>query len=331
MRAVVGPDPADPLQLTPQLADLPDPLPEKGEVVLEVAAAGLNHAELLQVRGLYPPPPGESPIPGLEAAGRIAALGHGVSGWAVGDRAMALLAGGGHGTRVVVPAGQLMRVPDNLSLVEAAAIPEAALTAWTNLVVEGRLIQGETVLITGATGGMGTFAVQLARELGGRVIAAGRSLERLQHLKAFGIRDLVIDGDDLAAQVQGLTDGRGADLVFDLTSGSHWNAHLEALRSRGRLILIGLTAGRQAQVDLSTILRKRLKIVGSVLRYRSREEKAELVQGFAAFALPRLLDERLRPLVDRTFPLEQAALAYEALRTGGAVGKIVLVMGDGKG
>lgn len=331
MRAVIGPDPSDTRRLTPLLADLPDPLPEKGEVVLDVAAAGLNHAELLQVRGLYPPPPGETPVPGLEAAGRIATLGYGVSGWAVGDRAMALLSGGGHGTKVVVPAGQLMRVPDNLSLVQAAAIPEAALTAWTNLVVEGRLIQGETVLITGATGGMGTFAVQLARELGGRVIAAGRSLDRLQELKAFGIRDFAIDGEDLPAQVQGLTDGRGVDLVFDLTSGPHWNAHLEALRPRGRLVLIGLSAGRQAEVDLSTVLRKRLKIVGSVLRYRSREEKAELVQGFAHFALPRLQDERLRPLVDKTFPFEQAAQAYEVLRTGGAVGKVVLVMGDGQG
>ena len=326
MRAVIGPDPADPRQLSPLLADVPDPRPDKGEVVIEVAAAGLNHAELLQVRGLYPPPPGESAVPGLEAAGTIAALGPGVRGWEVGERVMALLAGGGHATRAAVPVGQLMRVPDNLSLVEAAAVPEAALTAWTNLVAEGRLLQGEWVLITGATGGMGTFAVQLARELGGRVIAAGRSPGRLEELKSFGIRDIGMDDDDLPALVRSLTDGRGVDLVFDLTAGPLWNAHLEALRPRGRLILVGLTAGRKAEVDLSTLLRKRLKVVGSVLRYRSREEKAELVEGFAAFGLPRLADERLRPRVARTFPFERAAEAYEALRSGGSVGKIVMVM-----
>jgi putative PIG3 family NAD(P)H quinone oxidoreductase len=326
MRAVIGPDPSDSRQLTPLLAEVPDPRPDKGEVVIDVAAAGLNHAELLQVRGLYPPPPGESAVPGLEASGTIAALGPGVRGWAVGERVMALLAGGGHATKAAVPVGQLMRVPANLSLIEAGAVPEAALTAWTNLVAEGRLMAGESVLITGATGGIGSFAVQLARELGGRVIAAGRSLERLQELKSFGIRDFGVDDEDLPEMVRSLTDGRGADLVFDLTSGPLWNAHLEALRPRGRLILIGLTAGRKAEVDLSTLLRKRLKVVGSVLRYRSREEKAELVEAFAPFGLPRLADERLRPRVAATYPLKRVAEAYEALRTGGVVGKIVLVM-----
>ncbi len=326
MRAVLGPDPADPRSSRPLLGDLPDPVPGPGEVLLDVAAAGINHAELLQVQGHYPPPPGESAVPGLECSGRVTALGEGVRGWEKGELAMALLGGGGHATRVAVPAGQMMRVPANLSLIEAGAIPEAALTAWTNLVAEGALAAGETVLVTGATGGMGSFAVQLARELGARVIAAGRSRERLERLGDFGIADLALEGDGLGSQVRQLTGGRGVDLVFDLTSGQGFNFHLDALAPHGRLVLVGLLNDRAALVDLSLILRKRLRIVGSTLRYRPRPEKAALVAAFSAFALPRLADGRLRPVVDRTVSFAEVAEAYAALATGGAVGKIVLTM-----
>jgi putative PIG3 family NAD(P)H quinone oxidoreductase len=326
MRAVVGPDPSDPQSSRPLLATLPDPVPGPGEVLLSIAAAGLNHAELHQVQGHYPPAPGESAVPGLECSGRVAALGEGVGGWKVGDLAMALLGGGGHATRVAVPVGQMMQIPDSLSLVAAGALPEAALTAWTNLVVEGGLEAGETVLVTGATGGMGSFTVQLARELGARVIAAGRSRERLERLRDLGITDFAVEGEGFGTKVSELTGGRGVDLVLDLTSGQGLNSHLDALAPRGRLVLLGLLNDRAAPVDLSLILRKRLQIVGSTLRYRPRAEKAELVAAFAAFALPRLADRRLRPVVDRTVPLEHAAEAYAALAAGGAVGKIVLTM-----
>lgn len=323
MRAVlpeIAPD------LRPHLGDVPDPVPGPGEVLVDVAAAGLNRADLLQVRGQYPPPAGESTVPGLECAGTVAAVGRDVAGWHVGDRVMALLAGGGHGERVAVPVGQLMRVPDAMPLTDAAALPEAALTAWTNLVVEGGLRAGETVLVTGATSGVGTFAVQLAHALGARVFAAARSLERVERLRTMGADVCLALGDELPAKVKEATGGVGADLVMDLVGGPGVRQHLAALGRRGRLVLVGLMAGARAEIELDVVLRQRLRIVGSVLRPRSRAEKAELVAGFSGFAAPRLADGRLRPVVDRVFPFSEVATAYAAMAAGGAIGKIVLQM-----
>jgi NADPH2:quinone reductase len=307
-----------------RVGELLDPVPGPGEVLVEVAAAGLNRADLLQVRGLYPPPPGESAVPGMEAAGRITALGPGVSGWQPGARVMALLGGGGQAERVAVPAGQLMRLPEELSFEQGAALPEAGLTAWTNLVAEGHLAAGETVLVTGASGGMGSFAAQLARELGARVLAAARNRERLERLRDFGIEELVTEGEGLAAEVRARTGGRGADLVLDLVGGRLLPGHLAALRPRGRLVLLGLLAGERAELDLSLVLGRRLMVIGSVLRPRPRAEKAELVAGFASFALPRLARGALLAVVDRVLPLSAAAAAYEVLARGEPFGKILL-------
>jgi putative PIG3 family NAD(P)H quinone oxidoreductase len=295
---------------------------------VEVEAAGVNHAELLQVRGLYPPPPGESDVPGLECAGRVAGdpRTDAPGTWQPGARVMALLAGGGHATRVAVPAGQLMPLPGNLSYVEGGAIPEAGLTAWTNLVAEGNLQPGETVLVTGATGGVGCFAVQLARELGARVLAAGRDRDRLEMLRELGIEEICLEGAGLPQQVREATGGRGVDLVLDLVSGPHLGGHLAALREKGRLVLVGAVAGPRAEIELSPLLRRRVHLVGSVLRPRPREEKARLVADFMAFALPRLKDRRLRPILHRVFPFDRAPEAYKALAAGGVFGKIVLDM-----
>lgn len=324
MRAVLGSDPNRPG--VPRLGDLPDPVPRAGEVLVAVEAAGLNHADLLQVRGFYPSPPGESEVPGLECSGRVA--GEESPGlWQPGQRVMALLGGGGHGTRAAIPTGQLLPLPDNLSYLEGAAVMEAGLTAWTNLVAEGNLQAGETVLVTGATGGMGSFAVQLARELGARVIASGRDPERLERLRTLGVQEVCLAGPNLGQQVREATGGRGADLVFDLIGGPHLNSHLAALRDGGRLVLIGLTGGARVDLDLAPVLRRRLRILGSVLRARSREEKARLVEDFGAFALPRLKDGRLRPVVDQVFPFEQAAAAYATLGREPVFGKVVLKMG----
>jgi len=323
VRAVLPPE--DPRIPLPRVGDLPDPVPGPGEVLVAVEAAGVNHAELLQIRGQYPPLPGESDVPGLECAGRV--VGRESPGlWQPGARVMALLGGGGHATRAAVPTGQLMFLPDNLSFVEGGAIPEAGLTAWTNLVAEGELQAGETVLVTGATGGMGSFAVQLARELGARVLAAGRDAGRLEQLRELGVQEICVAGSDLAQQVREATGGRGVDLVFDLVGGPSINAHLGALRDGGRLVLIGLLGGRKVDVDLGAVLSRRLRILGSVLRPRSRAEKARLVEGFSAFALPRLRDGRLRPVVEKVVPFERAAEAYKALDQGGTFGKIVLKM-----
>ncbi len=329
MRAVLPADPhPDP---TPRLGDLPDPFPGSGEVLGQVEAAGLNHADLMQMRGFYPPPPGESEVPGLECAGRILALGEGVDPagpWRPGARFMALLAGGAHAEKVAIPVGQLMPLPESLSFLEGAALPEAGLTAWTNLVAEGELQEGETVLVTGASGGMGTMFVQLAHELGARVIAAGRSRERLEPLRALGADGLCLLGDDLPRRVREETGGKGVDLVIDLVSGDGLNSHLACLRNRGRLVLVGLLGGRKTELDLGDVLSRRLRIRGSVLRARSRSEKAPLVAGFADFALPRLVDGRLKPVLDRVFPFVDVAEAYDALAEGGAAGKIVVAIGE---
>lgn len=323
MRAVLPPE--DPRIPVPRVGDLPDPVPGPGEVLVAVEAAGINHAELLQIRGQYPPLPGESEVPGLECAGVI--VGREMPGlWQPGARVMALLGGGGHGTLAAIPSGQLMLLPDNLSFVEGGAIPEAGLTAWTNLVAEGDLQAGETVLVTGATGGMGSFAVQLARELGARVLASGRDHRRLEQLRDLGVEEICVAGSDLAQQVREATGGRGVDLVFDLVGGPSINAHLGALRNGGRLVLIGLLGGNRVEVDLGAVLSRRLRIMGSVLRRRPRAEKARLVEAFSAFALPRLRDGRLRPVVEKVIPFERAPEAYKALERGGTFGKIVLKM-----
>lgn len=324
VRAVLPPfDAADP---RPRLGELPDPTSGLGEVLVQVAAAGLNRADLLQIRGLYPPPPGESAVPGLECAGEIIAVGDGATAWERGTRVMALLAGGGQAELVAVPVGQLMPVPDGWSWVEAAAIPEAAITAWTNLVVEGGLRPGETVLVTAAASGVGTFAVQLAHELGAHVLVAGRSLARLEPLRELGADGACLLGEGLPGAVRELNRGRGADLALDLVGGPGLRHVLDALAPRGRLVLVGLMGGARAELELDAILRRRLRLVGSVLRSRTRAEKAELVRGLWQHAAPRFADGRLRPVVDRVFPFAEVERAYAALAAGGVSGKIVLEM-----
>jgi putative PIG3 family NAD(P)H quinone oxidoreductase len=329
MRAVLPSDGAagGGVPAVPRVGELPDPVPGEGEVLVAVEAAGLNRADLLQLAGHYAPPPGESEVPGLECSGQIAALGYNADPrWKVGMRVMALVAGGGLATRVVVPVGQLLPLPENLSFVEGAAIPEAGVTAWTNLVFEGGLIAGEVVLITGAWGGVGSFAVQLARELGARVIAAARDRERLERLRELGVHDLVNEDEELPARVRALIGGRGVDLVLDLVGGPLLAGHLAALKGGGRLVLVGLLAGARAEIDLGAILRRRLRLIGSVLRARSRDEKTRLVEGFGAFAGPRLRTGRLRPVVREVMPLAEAPRAYAALADGAGFGKIVLTM-----
>jgi putative PIG3 family NAD(P)H quinone oxidoreductase len=309
-----------------EIVDLPVPEPGPGEVLVRVAAAGLNRADLLQMRGGYPPPPGESAIPGLECSGTVEKLGRGVATRGPGERVMALLAGGGQAELVAVPEGQLMKWPERLSAAEAAGLPEAAITAWTNLVVEGGLVAGEWVLVTGATSGVGSFAIQLARELGAEVIAAGRAPERLQALSRFGIADHVLLDDDFVENVHEMTSGRGVDLVLDLVGGDWTSRSLATLAPRGRLVLVGLTAGSKTQLDLAAVLRRRLRLTGSILRTRPREEKSTLVRAFFDFAEARLESGALRPVVQQTWPLARAADAYAALARGGFTGKLVLTM-----
>ncbi|HVS65719.1 MAG TPA: NAD(P)H-quinone oxidoreductase [Thermoanaerobaculia bacterium] len=307
------------------LVELEDPHPGEGEVAISVAASALNRADLLQMRGLYPPPAGESEVPGLECAGVIAEVGSGVDAWRPGDRVMALLAGGGHATRVVAPEGQLLEVPEGFSLTEAGSLPEVAITAWTNLVYEGRLQRGQSVLITGAASGVGCFAVQVARALGARVVVAGRDAARLERLRPLGADVAVELGAGFAERVrEAIPDG--VDLVIDLVGGEHLDRALGALRDRGTLVLVGVLAGTSAQVDLGQLLRRRLHVAGSVLRARSRAEKAGLVASFREFAAGRWSRGELVPSIDRTVPFERVADAYAAMAEGGHLGKLVLEM-----
>ncbi|MEM6701247.1 MAG: NAD(P)H-quinone oxidoreductase [Acidobacteriota bacterium] len=308
-----------------RIVDAERPQIAADEMLVGVRATALNRADLLQVRGFYPPPPGESEIPGLECAGEVLEVGSDVESFAIGDRVMALLAGGGHATEVAVPAAQAMPIPEGLSWAEAAALPEAALTCWTNLVVEGQLQPGQTCVITAAASGIGTFGVQLARALGATTIAAGRDGGRLQRVRELGADHCVLLDEDLVAEVRRLTDGRGADLVMDLVGGAGFKSYLEALATRGRLVLVGLMAGPHAELDLSLVLRNRLQIVGSVLRGRSRAEKAGLVASFWEFAREALADGTLRPVVDSQRPFEELPEAYAAMAKGGQLGKMVLI------
>ncbi len=324
MRAVL---PYDPVRgSVPVVGELPDPTAARDEVLLRVRATAINRADLLQLQGLYPPPPGEPAVPGLECSGTIEALGEGLAGWSVGQPVMALLGGGGHGEFVAAPAGQLLPLPAGWSFVEGAALPEAAITAWTNLIGEGRLAQGETVIVAGAAGGIGSFAVQLARELGATVLAAGRSRARLEPLRALGAAAVCELGDGLPACVRQATGGRGADLALDLVGGRHTATLIESLAVGGRLVLLGLLDGTDGELDLARILRRRLTLVGSTLRGRPRSEKAALVAGFAAFAAERLAERRLRAVVDRVVAWPRMAEAYGAAAAGGAFGKIVVAL-----
>lgn len=324
MKAVLVSEPGGPEKL--QVVELPDPTPGPGEVAIEIHASALNRADLLQRRGLYPPPPGTTDILGLECAGVVSELGPGTTDSVrVGDRVMVLLGGGGYAERVVVPEALTMKIPDGLDFEHAAAIPEAFLTAREALFVTGNLRSTESVLIHAAAGGVGSAAVQLSRVLGARVFATAGGPAKCQWLRALGA-DVAIDykAQDFAAVIKNETQGHGVDVILDFIGAAYAEQHAACLALRGRQVLIGVLGGAEAKVNFGRLLQKRQSLLGVVMRSRSTQEKIELTRAFARTCLPLFAEGRLKPLVDSVLPLSEVAKAHQRMEANENLGKIVL-------
>lgn len=317
------------------LLEVPTPEPGPGQARVRIRACGVNRADLLQRRGLYPAPPdAPADIPGLEIAGEVDAVGSGTTDVRPGDRVHGIVSGGAYAEQVVVHARTLAKIPDvdgkPLGFVEAAAIPEAFLTAYDAMVLQGGLAAGETVLVHAAGSGVGTAAVQIARAIGARAIGTARSKEKLARAESLGMFAGVVaeagpDGSPrFAAGVREVTDGRGADVVLELVGGAYVPESLAALADRGRLVLVGLMAGARADVDLGTVLRRRLRVFGTVLRSRPLEEKIAAGQILARHLSPLVAEKKLVPVVDRVLPLAKAAEAHDLMASNASFGKIVL-------
>ena len=324
MRAIVITEPGGPEVL--KLRDVPTPQPTRGEVRVRIRATAVNRADLLQRMGAYPAPP-DCPrdIPGLELAGEIDALGEGVTGHAIGDRVFGLVGGGSYAEHAVAPARTLVKFPDSLSFTEAAAIPEAFITAYDAMVTQGKLAAGESVLVHAVGSGVGTAAVQIARAIGAFSIGTARTASKLDRAKPLGLGEgLVVENGGFAAKILGLTANRGVDQVLELVGGNYVQEDLACMAPRARLILVGLLAGTRVDMDLATVLRKRLLILGTMLRARPLEEKIDAANILAKNLVPLFARRALEPIVDRVMPFAHAAEAHAYVASNDGFGKVVL-------
>jgi len=304
---------------------VPDPEPGPGDVLVDVVASAVNRADLLQRQGLYDPPPGTSPYLGLECSGRVAALGDGVEGWAVGDEVCALLAGGGYAEKVAVPAGQVLPLPTGVDLVEAAGLPEVTCTVWSNVFMLAGLRPGETLLVHGGASGIGTMAIQLGRAMQATVAVTAGSPEKLARCRDLGAQVLVdYREEDFVEQVRAATDGRGADVVLDLIGAKYLARNVEVLATSGRLVVIGLQGGTRAELDLGLLMRKRAAVLATVLRARPDEEKAAVVASVREHVWPLVGSGAVRPVIDRVLSMADAGEAHRVLESGENVGKVLL-------
>jgi putative PIG3 family NAD(P)H quinone oxidoreductase len=310
-----------------KLVERPDPVAGRGEVLIRVAAAGVNRPDVMQRRGLYPPPPGASDLPGLEVAGVVESLGEGVTDWRIGDRVCALVSGGGYATLCVAPAPQCLPVPAGIDLVTAAAIPETFFTVWTNVFDRGRLRSGETALFHGGSSGIGTTAIQLAAARGARVLATAGSDEKCRACEQLGAeRAINYRTEDFVDVVKQLTKGRGVDLILDIVGGDYIPRDLASLAVEGRLVVIGFMGGDTATIDFRRVLGRRLTITGSTLRPRSVEEKGQIAADVRREVWPLIESGKVKPLIYRMFPLADAAAAHRLMESSEHVGKIVLTV-----
>ena len=317
--------PGGPEQLKP--ARRPVPQPGEGEVLVRVAAAGVNRPDVMQRQGRYPPPPGASDLPGLEIAGEIVALGPKVTGKSVGDAVTALLPGGGYAAYAVAAAPLCLPVPQGISMVEAAAIPETFFTVWTNLFDRGRCKPGETVLIHGGTSGIGTTAIQLAAAWGARVFATAGSDDKARACERLGaVRGINYRTEDFVEVIRAQTGGKGVDVILDMVAGSYVPRNLDIAALEGRVVVISLLGGSRAEINMGLILTKRLTLTGSTLRARTVAQKAEVADAVHKHIWPLLSAGRVRPVIHATFPLAEAAEAHRLMETSNHIGKIVLTI-----
>jgi putative PIG3 family NAD(P)H quinone oxidoreductase len=305
----------------------PVPQPAKGELLIEIAAAGINRPDILQRQGGYPPPKGASDIPGLEVAGHVAALGEGVANFAIGDAVCALLAGGGYAEYAAVPALQCLRVPKGMGMVEAAAIPETFFTVWTNVFERGALAPEETFLVHGGTSGIGTTAIQLAHVFGARVFATASGSEKCKACRDLGA-EIAIDyrKEDFVEVVKDATDGRGVDVILDMVGGDYVARNLKSLALEGRLVQIAFLKGSKVELDLLPMMLKRQFVTGSTLRPRSPAEKGAIAAALRTRVWPLLEAGKVKPVIYKTFPLADAAAAHRLMETNKHIGKIVLTV-----
>jgi putative PIG3 family NAD(P)H quinone oxidoreductase len=325
MRAITVDEPGGPDAMV--LAEVADPRPGPGEVLLAVVAAGVNRADTLQRQGHYPPPPGASPYLGMECSGRVTALGDGVTGWSVGDEVCALLAGGGYAEQVAVPVEQLLPVPAGVGLVEAAALPEVTCTVWANVFMAAGLRPDEVLLVHGGSSGIGTMAIQLGRALGARVAVTAGSADKLEACRALGADILVnYKEQDFVEAVRQETGAAGADVVLDLIGAKYLARNIAVLARNGRLVVIGLQGGTTAELDLGAMLAKRVALFAASLRGRPLEEKAAIVRGVRDHVWPLLASGAVHPVVHATYPLADAAEAHRVMAASTHIGKLLLVV-----
>jgi putative PIG3 family NAD(P)H quinone oxidoreductase len=323
MHAVVISEPGGPEVL--QWTEVEDPRPGPGEVLIEVAAAGVNRADMMQRQGLYPPPPGAPPYPGLECSGTVAALGEGVTQWHIGDEVCALLSGGGYAEQVAVPAGQLLPIPKSTTLIEAGGLPETLCTVYANVFIGARLAVGETLLIHGGGSGIGTMAIQLAKHFGARVAVTAGSESKLDACRELGA-DITINyrEDDFVESLMEATDGHGADVILDIIGASYLARNIAALAPDGRIANIGMQQGRKAELDFGALMAKRGAITSTSLRARPSSQKASIVAAVAENVWPVVDSGVIRPVIDTELPMMDAAEAHRIMTASSHMGKIVL-------
>jgi putative PIG3 family NAD(P)H quinone oxidoreductase len=324
MRAVVITEPGAPEVL--RWLEVPDPVPGPGDVLIEVAASGVNRADLMQREGHYPPPEGAPPYPGLECSGRVIAVGDEVTAWRPGDEVCALLSGGGYAEQVAVPAGQLLPVPEKIDLTHAAAYPETVCTVYANIFQVAGLTSGETLLVHGGSSGIGTMAIQLGKAFGARVACTAGSAQKLARCRELGA-DVTINyrDEDFVAALRDATDGAGADVILDIMGASYLARNLAALATNGRLVIIGRQGGSKAEINLGVLQGKRASLFATTLRARPAGEKAAVVAAVRDHVWPLIDAGKIAAVIDRELPMSQAAQAHRAMAASEHIGKILLL------